>query len=112
MALTGPQALRSLDDAMRDIRREEDDISRRMARSAERLAKLRESEVALFRKLAVTRLSDTSTLASNISDAEQRARAMLDQRAADMEAMEKTLKALDETVAEKSEKARGAACRG
>ncbi len=104
MALTGPQALRSLDDAMRDIRREEDDISRRMARSAERLAKLRESEVALFRKLAITRLSDTSTLANNISDAEQRARAMLEQRAADMEAMEKALKALDETVAEKSEK--------
>ena len=35
MTLSGPEALKSLDDALRDIRREEDEIAKRLARSAE-----------------------------------------------------------------------------
>ena len=44
MSLTGPEALRSLDEALRDIRREEDEIAKRLARSAELMTKLREQE--------------------------------------------------------------------
>ena len=56
MSLSGPQALKSLDDALRDIRREEDEIARRLARSAELVTKLRETESELFRQLAGLRL--------------------------------------------------------
>ena len=56
MSIRGPEALASLDEAMRDIRREEDEISTRLARSAERVAKIRESEAELFRQLAQLRL--------------------------------------------------------
>ena len=36
MSIRGPQALASLEEAMGDIRREEDELSKRLARSAER----------------------------------------------------------------------------
>ena len=62
MTLSGPQALRSLEEALRDIRREEDEISKRLARSAERLTKIREGEAELFRQLASVRL-DANTQA-------------------------------------------------
>ena len=52
MSIRGPQALASLEEAMRDIRREEEEISRRVARSAERVTKIKESEAELFRQLA------------------------------------------------------------
>jgi len=104
MALTGPQALRSLDDAVRDIRREEDDIARRLARSAERVTKLRETEAELFRALAVTRLTDNAALTGQLSHAEQKARTMLEQRAADMSEIEAALKSLDATIAGKAKR--------
>jgi hypothetical protein len=44
MTLSGPQALKSLDDALRDIRREEDEIAKRLAHSAERVTKFKEGE--------------------------------------------------------------------
>ena len=40
MSIRGPEALASLDEAMRDIRREEEDISKRLARSAEKIGKI------------------------------------------------------------------------
>ena len=104
MALTGPQALNSLDDAVRDIRREEDEIAKRLARSAERVAKLRETEAELFRELAAARLKDASALTGQLSAAEARARAILDQRAADMATSEAELATLDETISKKHEK--------
>ena len=52
MSLSGPDALRSLDEALRDIRREEDEIAKRLARSAELVTKIRETEGELFRQLA------------------------------------------------------------
>ena len=104
MALTGPQALNSLDDAVRDIRREEDDIARRLSRSAERMAKLRETEAELFRELAATRLRDPKALTGQLSRAEAQARAILDQRAADMAAAEAELATLDETISKKVDK--------
>ena len=34
MSLAGPDSLRALEEALRDIRREEDEIAKRLARSA------------------------------------------------------------------------------
>lgn len=56
MTLSGPDALRALDDALRDIRREEDDVAKRAARHAELLIKLRSQEAELYRQLGANRL--------------------------------------------------------
>lgn len=101
MTLTGPEALRSLDEALRDIRREEDDIAKRLARSAELVTKIRETENELFRQLAKVRL-DSSTqaeLGSRLTDAETRARDMLKKHAAELAATEKALQAEDQKIA-------------
>lgn len=102
MPLNGPEAMRSLDDAVRDIRREEDEIAKRMARSTERAAKLREAEADLLRKLAATRLQDETGLAGHLSEAETRARAMVEQHSADVVKIEAELKALDAEIAAKA----------
>src|SRR4051812_31795685 len=56
MTLSGPDALRALDDALRDIRREEDEVAKRAARHAELLIKLRSQEADLYRQLGASRL--------------------------------------------------------
>lgn len=56
MTLSGPDALRALDDALRDIRREEDEVAKRAARHAELLIKLRSQEAELYRQLGANRL--------------------------------------------------------
>src|SRR3569623_1475377 len=56
MALTGPDALRALDEALRDIRREEDEIAKRSARSSELLIKLYAQEADLYRLLGTDHL--------------------------------------------------------
>jgi hypothetical protein len=101
MSIRGPQALASLEEAMRDIRREEDDISRRVARSAERIGKIRESEAELFRQLARLRLDPTvrAELDGQISAAEERAREMLSSHARDVGEAEKAMAAVDQTRA-------------
>lgn len=93
MSVSGPQAMRALDDALRDIRREEDDITKRIARANERVGKLRETELGQLRALAAVRLSPEvrSELAGTLSQAETRARDMLKEHAATMAEMEKTL---------------------
>jgi len=101
MTVTGPEALRSLDEALRDIRREEDDIAKRLARSAELVTKIRETENELFRHLAKIRL-DSGTqaeLGTRLTDAETRAREMLKKHAADLAATEEALKAGDQKIA-------------
>ncbi len=104
MALSGPQALRSLDEAVRDIRREEDDIGRRLGRSAERIAKIEEAEAELFRQLAELRLTPElrADITGTLSAAEQRAREMLEQHAKKLAELEGALKELDEAVADKA----------
>jgi DNA repair exonuclease SbcCD ATPase subunit len=79
MSIRGPQALASLDEAMRDIRREEDEISKRLARSAERVTKIKETEAELFRQLAQLRLEPgvQGELDGVISQAEAKARDIL-----------------------------------
>ena len=76
MTLFGPEALRSLDEALRDIRREEDDIARRLARSAELIAKIHEGESELLRQLAKVRLDPAtqSEITGRLMRAERDAR--------------------------------------
>jgi hypothetical protein len=101
MSLSGPEALKSLDEALRDVRREEDEIARRLARSAELVTKLREQEGELLRQLAEVRLdpSTQAELAGQISQAERKARDMLKAHAEEMGTSEKTLAKLDQDIA-------------
>ncbi|KKB77015.1 hypothetical protein VW29_18790 [Devosia limi DSM 17137] len=82
---------------MRDIRREEDEISKRLARSGERVGKIRESEAELFRQLAQLRLDPAvqQELDGRISQAEAKARDMLKTHAAELGKAEKSLGAID-----------------
>lgn len=102
MSIGGPQALASLEEAMRDIRREEDEISRRVARSAERITKIKESEAELFRQLAQLRLDPAvqAQLDGQISAAEGKARDMLKAHARDVAAAEQAMIAVDKKRAE------------
>ncbi|MFD1253213.1 hypothetical protein DEVEQU_00685 [Devosia equisanguinis] len=97
MSIRGPEALASLEEAMRDIRREEDEISRRLARTAEKIGKIKESEAELFRQLAQLRLDPAiqGELDGRISTAETKARAMLKSHARDVETAEQTIKDVD-----------------
>lgn len=101
MSIRGPQALASLDEAMRDIRREEDEISKRLARSGERVSKNRETEAELFRQLAQLRLDPAiqGELDGRISAAEQRARDMLKAHAKDLAGAEQQVAELDAAIA-------------
>jgi hypothetical protein len=102
MSIRGPQALASLEEAMRDIRREEDEVSKRVARAAERLSKTRETEAELFRQLARLRLdpAQQEALDGRISGAEAKARDTLKAHAKDVSKAEKALNALDSQRAE------------
>jgi len=101
MSIRGPEALASLDEAMRDIRREEEEISKRLARSAEKLGKIKESEAELFRQLAQLRLDPAvqSELDGAISSAEIRARDMLKAHAKDLSKAERDIADIDAALA-------------
>ena len=101
MAISGPQALNSLEEALRDIRREEDEISKRLARSAEIISKFRENEAELLRQLALVRLDPAAQaqLATTISQAEAKAREMIKRHAGELTATEDALKQLDAGIA-------------
>lgn len=101
MSIRGPEALASLDEAMRDIRREEDDISTRLARSAERVAKIKEGEAELFRQLAQLRLDPAvqGELDGAISAAELRAREQLKAHAKDLSKAEREVAESDASLA-------------
>ncbi|MGV8951962.1 MAG: hypothetical protein ACOH2M_12725 [Cypionkella sp.] len=112
MSIRGPEALASLDEAMRDIRREEDEISKRLARSAERISKIRETEAELFRQLAQLRLDPAvqAELDGRISQAEIKAREMMKAHGKNLSQAEKDLAAIDAALAQ-STNARAAALR-
>lgn len=101
MTLSGPEALRSLDEALRDIRREEDEIAKRLARSAELVTKFKETESELLRQLAEVRLDPTTQaeLSGRLSQAETRAREMLTKHGAELSSAESGLKELDKQIA-------------
>src|SRR5690606_15528237 len=97
MSIRGPEALASLEEAMRDIRREEDEISRRLARSSERIAKTKGSEAELFRQLAKLRLDPTvqPDLDGRLSTAELKARETLKGHAKAVEKAERAIAELE-----------------
>lgn len=101
MSIRGPEALASLDEAMRDIRREEEDITRRLARSADKLGKIKEQEAELFRQLAQLRLDPAvqGELDGRISAAEARARDMLKAHAKALSKAEKDVADFDAALA-------------
>ena len=101
MSIRGPEALASLDEAMRDIRREEEEITKRLARSAEKVGKIRETEAELFRQLAQLRLDPAvqGELDGRISAAEGKARDMLKAHAKDLSKAEKDIAELDAALA-------------
>lgn len=112
VSLSGPEALRSLEEALRDVRREEDDLAKRVARSSELVAKFRETESELLRELVTVRLSkdNQSELQGELTQAERRARDMLEQHGAELDKAEAGIKALDGTIADlNAERARAAA---
>lgn len=101
MSLSGPEALRSLDEALRDIRREEDEIAKRLSRSAELVTKFKETESELLRQLAEVRLDPASqaALTGRLSQAELKARQMLSRHGDELTAAEDQLKGLDKQIA-------------
>ncbi len=110
MALSGPEALRSLDDAIRDIRREERDIGKRLSRSTERLAKIQETEAEMYRKLASVRLDPEvqSQIEGRLSRAEAKARKVIKEHASELSKAERLTKKLDEQIATLARKRRTA----
>lgn len=101
MSIRGPEALASLDEAMRDIRREEDEIAKRLARSAERVTKIKEGEAELFRQLAQLRLEPgvQGELDGAISAAEAKARDMLKSHAKELSKAEQDVADSDAALA-------------
>ena len=81
MSLSGPDALRSLEEALRDVRREEDELAKRLAKSAELVARIQQSESELLRQLATVRLDPATQaeLTGRLSKAEHDAREVLKQ---------------------------------
>lgn len=102
MTLGGPDALRILDEAVRDIRREEDDITRKLGRGTERVAKLREAEADLLRQFAKGRLETDSEaeLSGRVTQAIIRAQAGAKERGAAFSAIAAQLRGLDKALAE------------
>ena len=101
MTVSGPQALQALDEALRDIRREEDDILRKLARGTERLAKIRETEGDLLRQYAHGRLETAreAEFGARLQDAASASRATLKNRGAEMSAGARRLDELDRELA-------------
>lgn len=104
MGLSGPEAMKSLDDAIRDIRREEQEIGGRLARRTERVVKLRESEAELFSQLAQTRLDPEvrQALEGRISKAEKNAQAVADRVLAESAEIETALAEIDRTISDQA----------
>ena len=100
MTLSGPDALRILDEAVRDIRREEDDIARKLGRGAERVAKLREAEADLLRQFAKGRLeTDTEAeLSGRVTQAIIRAQGTAKERGTAFAALAGRLRGLDKEL--------------
>ena len=104
MSLSGPDALRSLEEALRDIRREEDEIAKRLSRSTELIEKLREQEGELLLQLAAGRFNpaDEAALGAALAEAGHGAREVLMAHGDDLAAIETRLASLDAEIARTS----------
>jgi hypothetical protein len=103
MSISGPEALAALDEALRDLRREEDDILRKLLRGHERLAKIRDSESELLRQLAILNLpADRATaLIGAVAGAAQALRQTLDARGRDFAAAVQRRRQLETALGER-----------
>lgn len=101
MSLSGPDALRSIEEALRDVRREEDEIVRRLGRSAELVTKTRIQQGELLRQLAALRLTQPTrtTLVEEIAAAEAEASRMLGRHDAELAAMVARTAEIDAAIA-------------
>ncbi|MEQ1768452.1 MAG: hypothetical protein ABL879_01320 [Devosia sp.] len=101
MTLSGPDALRSMEDALRDIRREEDEIAKRLSHSADMIARIRQQEGEMLRKLASLRLDPAvqAQLTGELSGAERKAREMLKAHGESLSEVETALKGHDADIA-------------
>lgn len=99
MTLSGVDALRALNEATHDIRREEDDIVHRVSRSAELVTKLREQEGQLLYQLAASLDEPTQeALSTSIGTATHLAHEALEAHAARLEATETELAEIDDEI--------------
>jgi hypothetical protein len=100
-ALSGVQMLHGLDDALRDVRREEDELARRLARNVELTIKLRQTEGELMRRLAAGALEPEvrAALSGSLTQAEVEARTVLERHGTELEAAQQALSALDQRIA-------------
>ncbi len=96
--------MRKLDEAARDIRQEEQKISRLLARSTKRKAKLIETQSALYRQLAELQLDKAASkeISQRFTRDEKRAHKILEQHDEQLAEIEKRLKKLDSEVAKKA----------
>ena len=78
--VSGPEALRSMDRALDEIRREEKQLSRLSADAASRIGRLREVEAEQFLALAELRLDPArkTEITGELSRSEKKARAILE----------------------------------
>ena len=102
MAISGPQAIRSLDNAIRDIRVEESRIAKLLSRSTERTAKLNETKASLIKQLANIYLDKniSKQLSSDLSIAQNQAHKVLEKHDVNLNRFEKSLKKLDAQIAQ------------
>ena len=101
MALSGPDALRALEEALRDIHREETDAAHRVSRSAELIARTRKQEAELLLTLCRSRpeADPGGSLAKAVEAAEANMHAMLAPHAAGLTDVEAELAAIDDEIA-------------
>ena len=104
MSISGPNALRAIEEALRDIRGDEDEITRRLSHSSELVMKLREQEGGLLNDLAASRLppATAKTLSDTIRSALDKARLQLEANADALKAAEAKLESLDADLAKAS----------
>ena len=101
MSLSGPKVLEALEEALRDLRHEEDDILRKLVRSAERMAKIEETEAELLSAFARVRLppEQADRLLAPVEAAAAATRNVLTGRARDVAAGVERLAGLDRELA-------------
>lgn len=98
--ISGPEALRSLDRALDDIRRDEKEMTRLSADAASRIGRLREIEAEQFVALAELRLDPArkTEITGEISRAEKQARAILEKHATQSNELGERLDEIDSEI--------------
>jgi len=98
--ISGPEALRSLDGALDEIRRDEKQMTRLNADASARIARLREIEAEQFLSLAEMRLDPArkKEVSGDISKAEKKARSILEKHEGQFQQIGSRLDELDQEI--------------